>query len=96
MQTTLILLEVSKLSMLLTMTCFIFIIVHRKMMIPKYVDFLLGLCVLFGTGKLLSCTGAVSTSEVFYQVSTTILIVAFTFRKYKIDIKHHNILKLKN
>ena len=94
MQTTLILLEVSKLSIMVTMLCFMFIIIHRKMLIPKYVDLLLGLCILFGTGKLLNMSASVTPSEVFYQVSTTTLILSYTLRKYKVDICKHRQRKI--
>lgn len=87
MQTALILLEISKLSILFTMFCFLFIIVHRKLIIPKYVDFLLGLAILAGTGVVLSHQHEVHPASLFYQVVVAAIVGSFTFNKYKCDTR---------
>lgn len=93
MQTALILLEISKLSILFTMFCFFFIVVHRKLIIPKYVDLLLGLAILAGTGVLLSHTQEVHPATLLYQVIVAAIVGSFTFNKYKCDTRRAKALQ---
>lgn len=87
MQMTLSLLEISKLAILFTMFCFMFIIIHRKMIIPKYVDLLLGLAILAGTGMLLSQHQVVHPATTLYQVLVAVIVGSFTVHKYKCDTR---------
>lgn len=95
MQTALIMLEVSKLSILFTMFCFFFIMVHRKMTIPKYVDFLLALALLAGTGVLLNQHHQVQLATLIYQVVVALIVGSFTVHKYKCDMRKARYRRLK-
>ena len=95
MQTALILLEISKLSILFTMFCFFFIVVHRKLVIPKYVDLLLCLAILAGTGVILSQHHEVPPATLFYQVVVAAIVGSFTLHKYKCDMRRARYRALK-
>lgn len=90
MQTALVILEISKLSIVFTMFCFFFIIVHRKILIPKYVDLLLGIAIMCGCGILLSNTYSINISGLLYQLCMAALVFVFTLNKYKNAIRRRN------